>query len=186
MTFADVPARVRAVLSAVAAIWAFKSCLLATLVLLMVGESAFAAKGAIAIRAGVLLLGRFLWRYCRRHRCRRIRLEDIASRESIIILNLAWNTKKTRRSRQSFSRHDMSDIEIAGEKGREIDANLYVSNLFQLQSVMNEVAIFIENEKLSMIKCVFSRGRNNESKQQSMIWVLIWYYVFMLFYLERQ
>lgn len=54
----------------------------------MIGQSAFAAKGATAIRAGVLLLARFPPRH---RRCSRHRLEDIVSREvreSIIILSL--------------------------------------------------------------------------------------------------
>jgi len=148
MAFADMPARVRAVPSAIEAIWAFKSCLLATLVRLMVGQTAFVAKGATAFRAGILLLARFLCHHCRRHRCYcRIWLKDIAPRdvhESIVILNLAWNTKKTRRSRQSSSRHDMSDIQIAGEKGKRINSNLRVSNLFQSQSVISETAIFMK------------------------------------------
>lgn len=114
MTFTNMSACVRAVRSDIVAVRTFESWWLAALVFPMIGQAALETEGATAFFAGKLLLARIRLRRRRRCHRRRILLGNVScdGRECIVIHpNSAWNTKKTRRSRQNSPRH-ISDIEI--------------------------------------------------------------------------
>lgn len=166
MAFADMSASVWAVPSTVLAVRTLESRLLVALVFQMVGQTALAAEGTTAIRAGKLLRARGRPHHRRRHR-RQIRrrtwrmvgrLEDVAWRDvcgyMVIPPNSAWNTKKTHRSRQI--RDTICPIRDSEDRRREWinDYNLYVSNLLAV-SYNNDKRErdFREIEVLSMIKC---------------------------------
>lgn len=93
MTITDVSACVRAVTTAIDAVRTPKSRLLATLEFLMIGQTALAAEGATAIRAGKLLRARIRPGRRRRRRCcyrhrRRIRPGNVVPRDGHTVIHL--------------------------------------------------------------------------------------------------
>lgn len=148
MALPHVSTRVRDVPGAIDAIRTLESRILAALEFLMISQTALAAEDAAAIRAGELpdvrhprahvRVERPRRRRYRRHHRRRVRLENVASRggrypgEHTAIQ--AWNTKKTRRSRQSSSYRDTTcPTQRDGSGGGKVRSMIgsCVSNLLQ-------------------------------------------------------